>query len=604
MKPTDHPLNRFFQGPGKTFLGGALVVILPFQKRLLYLTGGLYYRRDFTEVIGARGYFYQQLRQGKLVLWDAVQATGIPFPTYLFDLFNPSSLFYTFLLRDGYLRNLPAQWMLTFHCSLGALGAYLLGLSLNLGRTASVVMGVIMGCCGVVVIKSVEPMMVHTFAWAPFVFLFLNRARQRELKREGLWAGVFLGFCFLGGHPQIFYYIGLAVLLCALYGLVVDTEESGAGAAWSRAFQTYLPLTISFLLTSAPQMAHQVASLAWGPPDVMTAADNRLLLIHSQTGSAELSLLFNFLFPALEGGHGETYFYVGIMPLVLAWVAVLALPFRSEASFWKVLVLASLILMMGGNLGIHKILVYVLPGFKYFRLPSRWVFLVHLGVLVLAGFGLARLLSVKQAGEFAGFPRVLAIVMGGLLLVMVSLIAVGHLEILPRVGQITVILNSLTGTLLFLAATWYVFRRIRAGEAGLSLRFFIVAVVVLDLAFYHPSVGINFNIARSGQEFGQDPSAVSKEMEAIAEDLAGLSREKPGRILIGVQGVRTPWERNVSQSAFYRHRVHSFFPIDGYPERLHPLGYWEMVWKMDEMPRAINLLGAQFIERGRAELTV
>lgn len=336
----------------------------------------------------------------------------------------------------------------------------------------------------------------------------------------------------------------------------------------------------------------------------MTAADNRRLLFHSQTGSAEFSLLFNFLFPALEGGHGETYFYVGIMPLVLAWVAVLALPSRSEASFWKVLVLASLILMMGGNLGIHKILVYVLPGVKYFRLPSRWVFLVHLGVLVLAGFGVARLLSVKQAGEFAGFPRVLAIILGGLLLVMVSLMAVGHLEILPKVGQITVILNSLTGTLLFLAATWYVFRKVRAGEAGLSLRFFIVAVVVLDLAFYHPSVGINFNTARSDQEFGPDPSAVTGEMASIAQDLAGLSREKPGRILIGVQGVRTPWERNISQSAFYRYRVHSFFPIDGYPERLHPLGYWDMVWKMDKMPRGVNLLGAQFIERGRAELTV
>ena len=381
-------------------------------------------------------------------------------------------------------------------------------------------------------------------------------------------------------------------------------RNPGRGAAWSRAFRIYLPLTISFLLTSAPQMAHQIASLGWGPPDVMTASDNRRLLFHSQTGSAEFSLLFNFLFPALEGGHGETYFYVGIMPLVLAWVAVLALPSRSEASFWKILVLVSLILMMGGNLGIHKILVYLLPGFKYFRLPSRWVFLVHLGVLVLAGFGVARLLSVKLAGEFAGFPRVLAITMGGLLLVMVSLMAVGHLEILPRAGQTTVILNSLMGTLLFLAATWYVFRKIQAGETGLSLRFFIVAVVVLDLAFYHPSVGINFNIARTDQEFGPDPSAVTGEMASIAQDLAGLSREQPGRVMIGVQGVRTPWERNISQSAFYRYRVPSFFPIDGYPERLHPLGYWEMVWKLNEMPKAINLLGVQFLERGRAELAV
>ncbi len=306
MKIIAQAKNRLSELLGRTFLGGALVVLLPFLQRLLYLNG-LFYGRDFTELIGARGYFYHQLRQGKLVLWDAVQATGIPFPTYFFDLFNPLSLVYTFLLQDGYLRSNPAQWMLTIHCSLGALGAYLLGLSLNLGRTAAVVMGVIMGCCGVVVIKSVEPMMVHTFVWAPFVFLFLQRARRRGLKREGLWAGVFMGLCFMGGHPQIFYYIGVAVLLYALYGLVVDTEESGVRAAWATAFRIYLPLSLSFVLTSAPQLAQQLVTLVWGPAEVIEAS-TRTLLIHSQSGSADFSMLYTFLFPQLEGRSRGNFF--------------------------------------------------------------------------------------------------------------------------------------------------------------------------------------------------------------------------------------------------------------------------------------------------------
>jgi len=607
MKSTDHPLSRISWLPGKTFFGAVLVMLLPFLQRLLYLKG-LFYGRDFTELIGARGYFYHQLRQGKLVLWDAFQATGIPFATYFFDLFNPLSLIYTFLLQDGYLRSNPTQWMLTLHCSLGALGAYLLGLSLNLGRTAAVVMGVIMGCCGVVVIKSVEPMMVHTFAWTPFVFLFLHRARQRGLKREGLWAGVFMGFCFMGGHPQIFYYIGVAVLLYALYGLVVDTEASGAGAAWSRALRIYLPLTISFLLTSAPQTAHTLVTILWGPVDVLTTGTTRSLLIHSQVGSADFSMLYNFLFPQLEGGHGETFFYVGIMPLVLAWVAALWYQPRSEAGFWKVLVIAFLILMMGGNLGIHKVLVYVLPGFKYFRLPSRYVFLVHLGVLVLAGFGVARLLSVKKAGEFAGFTQGLAVIIGGFLLVMISLVAVNYLRIIPEIPdqeKIPLILNSMTGVILFLAATWFVFRRIREGETGLGVRFLIVATVVLDLAFYYPTAGLNFNIVNSEKAYGPDPSGVTVAMDGIARDLGRLSEEGPSRILIGIEGVRTPWERDVSQSAFYRYGVRSFYPIDGYPERLHPLGFWQLAWgeKLIAMPRAINLLGVKFIEKGRPEIS-
>ena len=603
MKFIAHAKSRFSWFLGRSFLGGVLVVILPFLQRLLYLNG-LFYGRDFTELIGARGYFYHQLRQGKLVLWDAVQATGIPFPTYFFDLFNPLSLIYTFLLNDGYLRSNPAQWMLTIHCSLGALGAYLLGLSLKLGRTASVVMGVIMGCCGVVVIKSVEPMMVHTFAWAPFIFLFLHRARLRGSKREGLWAGVFTGLCFMGGHPQIFYYIAVAILLHVLYGLVVDTKESGGRAAWTAAFRIYLPLAFSFVITCAPQLTNQLASVIWGPKEVIEGSTRRLL-IHSQTGSADLSMLFNFLFPTLQGGQGEYFFYVGIMPLVFAWVAALWVKPRSEAGFWKVLVIAFLILMMGGNLGIHKILVYVLPGFKYFRMPSRYSFVVHLGLLVLAGFGVSRLLSVKKAGEFAGFTRGLAIIIGGLFLIMISLIAVSHLEVIKNPDDISMILQAMTGVLLFLAAAWFVFRRVQEGETGDWLRFFIVAAVVLDLAFYYPSVGINFNIVRSEKEYGPDPSEVTASMDGMARDLGSLCAEGPSRVLIGIYGVREPWVRDISQSAFYRYRVRSFYPHDGYPERLFPLGFWQLIWpeNLMQMPRAINLLGVKFLENGRPEMS-
>jgi hypothetical protein len=601
MKFVDQAKKWLSRLPAKTILGGVLVMLLPFLQRLLYL-GRIYYYRDFTEVIGARGYFYHQLRQGKLVLWDAFQATGIPFPSYFYDLFNPLSLIYTFFLQDGYLRSNPTQWMLAVHCSLGALGAYLLGLSLKLGRTAAVVMGVIMGCCGVVTIKSVEPMMVHTFVWAPFIFLFLQRARERGLKREGLWAGVFLGFCFMGGHPQIFYYIGVAVLLYALYGLVVDTERSGAREAWSGAFRLYLPLTLSFLLTSFPQMAHQVPASLWGPQGVITAANNRTLLIHSQSGSADFSFLYSFLFPALEGGHGETYFYVGIMPLILAWGAAVYWPKRSGAGFWKILVLVSLLLMMGGNLGIHKILVDILPGFKYFRLPSRWSFLVSLGLLVLSGFGVAGLLSAKKEKSFPGFTQGLAITIGGFFLVMISLIAVRQMEVVPEGKGITPVIHSMTGVILFLAASWFVFRRIQEGETGPALRFLIVAIVVLDLAFYHPSVGVNLNTARSQDDFGPDPSEVTKPMDQVTRGMVSLSEGRPTRFLIDISGVRTPWEKNIHQSALYRYRLATLSPIDGFPGRLFPLGYWQMAWNLKDIPRAINLLGGQFLEKEHPDL--
>ncbi len=80
---------------------------------------------------------------------------------------------------------------------------------------------------------------------------------------------------------------------------------------------------------------------------------------------------------------------------------------------------------------------------------------------------------------------------------MISLIAVRQMEVVPEGKGINLIIHSMTGVILFLAATWFVFRRIREGETGPALRFLIVAIVVLDLAFYHPSVGLKLNTAWS-----------------------------------------------------------------------------------------------------------
>ncbi len=244
------------------------------------------------------------------------------------------------------------------------------------------------------------------------------------------------------------------------------------------------------------------------------------------------------------------------------------------------------------------------PVSSTFRLPSRYVFIVSLGLLVLAGFGVARLLSVKRAEEFAGFTRGLAIIIGGFLLVMISLVVVSHLELIKDQGPIILVLHSVTGVILFLGATWFVFRRVQEGETGIRLQFLIVAIVILDLAFYYPTAGLNFNTVKSERAYGPDPSEVTAAMDDLARDLGRLSAEGPSRILIGLQGVREPWVRNVSQSAFYRYRVRTFNSIDGYPERLHPLGYWQLVWeeRLIEMPRAISLLGVKYLEKGRPEI--
>ena len=193
MRAADRSANRLWN-----WLGGFFVFAMPLlstwllwaspEKRRLFLGG------DFVEHIGARSQAYRLLANGHLPLWDPLRETGLAFPGYLFDLFNPVLLLFPLLLENGYLRNDSMQLIMVLHLAVGGLGAYLWGLGLGLGRTASCVMGLVWGLNGFILVKaSGHDLVIHTLAWVPYVFLFLERARRKVSALASAWAGFFSG---------------------------------------------------------------------------------------------------------------------------------------------------------------------------------------------------------------------------------------------------------------------------------------------------------------------------------------------------------------------------------------------------------------------------
>ena len=206
-----------------SWLGGLAVTLLPFfQHWLLWFPDRLnrrYLHGDFIEHFGPRGFIYQAVSEGRLPLWDPYKETGLPTLDYIFDLFNPLLLAVNLLfLEDGFMRNHASQITLVLHYSIGALGAYLWVLSLGLGRTAALLMGVVWSSCGFMLIKSAgHDTMIHTTAWAPYMFMFLDKARRTGSLAASGWAGFFLAMVFIGGHPQIFYMFALMLAIYAVY---------------------------------------------------------------------------------------------------------------------------------------------------------------------------------------------------------------------------------------------------------------------------------------------------------------------------------------------------------------------------------------------------
>ena len=456
MKSAPQVKNSFWTSPAFvwTVAGAILVALLPWLQRWLYLVPDLDQRiflgRDFLELTAQRAYFYRALLEGKLALWDPLMATGLPFMEYLFDLFNPLSLLNAFFLEEGLLRSDYLQTVLAAYCSLAALGAFALGLELKLGRSAATVMGVVMGCMGVVTAHSEHSMMIQTFCWAPLVFLFLHRCRDGHSLFNAAWAGVFLGWSFMGGIPQIFYYVGVGATCYTGYTIIVELNRGDRRAAWRLALRPYLAMGLCALVWALPNLAHLALAGLGDPTGVHDAAAlsglRRLNFTAQYSGGWWVPL--HLIAPRLMEQHAENTAYVGIVPLALALMAV-AWARRGEAGFWKFLGLLGLVLMMGNSMGLHKVLLDVLPGYYLFRVTVRWMFLTHLALLVLAGYGLSWLLTRAGPEELAVLRRFLAVLVAMLIAIALAGMVVEILQLLPKGFKDSIPVMSFLAWLLF-----------------------------------------------------------------------------------------------------------------------------------------------------------
>ena len=577
-----------------TLAGAALVVLLPWLQRWLYLWPELDYRmflgRDFLELTAQRAYFYRDLAQGKLTLWDPLIATGLPFMEYLFDLFNPLSLIHVFFLEEGLLRSDYLQKVLTAYCSLAGLGAFLLGMQLNLGRAAATVMGVIMGCMGVVVAHSEHSMMIQTFCWAPLVLLLLHRSRLGLSLLNAAWAGVFLGWSFVGGIPQIFYYVGVMATLYSLYVMISEYNHGGWRAAWRLGLAPYLLMALTSMIWALPNLIHLAGT---GSGDPMGVHDAQALVGHKRRqfiaqGSGDWWILPHFLSPQIMKGHAENTAYVGIAPLVLALMAV-AWVRKNETGFYKLLALAGIVLMMGANLGLHKVLVALMPGYYLFRETVRWMFLLHLALLVLAGYGLNWLLYRAKAPELKTLRRILAVLAGVLTALILLLISAEGLR-LESLGykQTFPLLSILTWLLLCVGVLWWAALRMAQNARTRLVALVLVALVALDLGFYFAPTHVGGDPVERTDPTRRDPA-----LEARAARLARLAGGPGGgRVLLhrayNVVGYQYP--------AYLAH-LNFINPPGGYMDRRLPLGFWQMWWEPQANPRYLQLWAVKLVDR-------
>jgi hypothetical protein len=428
----DSPSSPSLMGPKarELWVTAAISLVVMLPAVLVFYGAGVATGRDtfFTHDIAGSDiwhlnlpikHFYQrELAEGRLPLWCPDIGTGFP----LFAEGQVAALYPINLLLFSTLELILAfNWGILLHAILSGIFAAAFARQLGAGRGASVVAAVVFAFSGFFVTHLKHINMTAVAIWIPLLLLLLERFAARRSAAVLVSVALVVAAMIFAGHPQIAYNNLLVAGVYSIYLMIC------IGRAAAPRFAAGMLVAVALgLLIGAPQLlptaelsrlsprsgglsieeatqwrydwkhlATFVAPRAFGDPGELVEEP----LIDLDTGQPLVApdgrpavALRGFEVDPREDGSGGTLFwemtaYVGLLPLLLAG---LALGFGHRERNVRVLVglfVVSILLALGSSGGVFHLLWYALPGFDLFRFHDRFLLYADLALALLAALG-------------------------------------------------------------------------------------------------------------------------------------------------------------------------------------------------------------------------
>jgi len=372
----------------------AILTVIFLRAAILPPNGEVLSANDFrAEFYPLMTLTHDMVRAGELPFWNPFTFIGHPL------VGNPqAALFYPgtwFIWLIGADRGLGL--MLALHVWLAAWGMARLSRSFGSTYSAGLLAGVVFAMSEWIGARFYAGhfSLVVVTAWIPWAVAGYHHALKRGTWRSTLPAGAALGAALLGGHPPMVFYLGLALVVMAIYRIV--TAEDTWKAAWFAIRQLVILGIIGAILGAALLLpALELTRLS-------VRAGNDLDFIN--TFALPPAQFLSMALPGLFGNPNQapTYYwgrdfyeefsaYAGLLPLL-----ALPLAFRQVRRgnvFFIGLIVLGVLMSIGLQGALLPILVRWLPGFSLFRAPGRALFFVMFG---LSGL-LAMFITYLQTG--------------------------------------------------------------------------------------------------------------------------------------------------------------------------------------------------------------
>jgi hypothetical protein len=243
---------------------------------------------------------------------------------------------------------------------------------------------------------------VAVAAWFPWIYWAIHRVMQQPgWWRISMLAGA-TALLLLAGHAQTAYYVLLAA---AAYTLWLGFQRRWNLRARLFRWAAVLIGALLGVMLAAPQLLPTLELLQ------DSARADGLHYEWTTNFSYSLARGLTMLSPNLygtpadgsyitEGAYFEDAAYIGLLPLVAAGFAVLewirrgrkqpsADGFWRSVPFWLGLIVPSFLLALGKNGFLFPLFYEVVPTFKQFQGPVRWLILMVFALSMLAGIGVS-----------------------------------------------------------------------------------------------------------------------------------------------------------------------------------------------------------------------
>jgi hypothetical protein len=376
-------VRRYWRGAAAIAVLSALVAV--FYRGIIFQGLVLGDYDAFVYFYPLRQYAADALRQGRFPLWNPNLFMGAPF----FANVQTAVLYPVNLLFLALSTPYAYSASVVLHVALAGAGMYLFARrSLEISRLPSILAAVAFMFSGFMSGQVGHINQLTVAAWLPALLVVFDEGVRRRSLTIAIGAGIVGSLQLLAGHTQEWYFSTVTLGLLALWRVMLPLPPRTDVPKLRPLYVRMLPLlflgiagvleiglTAIQVLPSLELSAESIRGGGMSYPEVVSFS------------LPPTTMLYTLLPRYPTEMFSEYVGYVGVIPLVLAIVAVLTWALRPVTAFMVGLALLGLFMAIGGYNPLYPELVRHVPGLALFRVPARWLMVYSFGMAGLAGLG-------------------------------------------------------------------------------------------------------------------------------------------------------------------------------------------------------------------------